>query len=380
MVIFLKRTFTSLVHAHAESAQKNETRLDPAAPTLPFRQFSLKFNLSSLLLCENSNLKKPAVERKMTIVEFGKTIFFALGGVSSFAYYVANTAEDVVNQEAKKKFANIVKNIRATPTFRHAFLTFTMMSDNYFGDKLLSLRAFAKSVLLSLAWIFLLTVFCVVVFPNYASWFTDRGINNLIIQHGIIFLVVVLVLDYLSVTVTRFIIRTYRPKNIVSLILLLALDLFLSIVIFYVGFSITKYYFVNQIFLEFCDSIRIWLNLDQLPLVLVTLEDLTSDMFMENKDGSTQIIGGLKTEVVYAFPEGIVFYSSLLTSIWLWFHTASYIALKIAIQTDFVKKSLLNIANIEQKPFKSLATIILLLYPVVCCVLIAIYWLVEIFR
>jgi len=114
-----------------------------------------------------------------------------------------------------------------------------------------------------------------------------------------------------------------------------------------------------------------WYRLDQLPVTLQLLNDFSQDMLIEKSKGIYDIKGGLKTEVVYAFPEGIAFYSSLLTSIWLWLHIISYVSFRLAIQTDALKSVLLQVVNIDGKPFSALATMIIIVYiPIsILCVL-----------
>ncbi len=111
-------------------------------------------------------------------------------------------------------------------------------------------------------------------------------------------------------------------------------------------------------------------------MMLKTLNALTSDMLQKQPDGSMLIKGGLNTEVAYAFPEGITFYSSLLTSIWLWLHTVSYACFKASLSFDKTKNRLLSI-NIDNKPFKSLATITLIIYAALIPILIIGYILFK---
>jgi hypothetical protein len=314
---------------------------------------------------------------ELSIGDFSWILIVGLGGLAAFVYYVSNLAEDGINSESKRKLQKIVKNFKSTPTFRHSFLTFTLASDVYFGESVVSLKSFGKSAVLSFFWVVIIAIVCVFLLPNYRSWFTESGISNLIFEYGLSLFIFVVILDFISVSSTRLIVRKSKPSGIVNLILILIIDLFISVSIFYIGFSSAKYLIVNPSWLGFNESLAVWLNLDQLPIMLQTLNDITADMLKKQADGTTSISGGLNTEITYAFPEGIAFYSSLLTSIWLWLHTLSYILFKGSLYFDKTKSWLLSFTNIDNKPFKSLATISLIVYIALVPLIIGGYILVK---
>ena len=317
---------------------------------------------------------------KLSFIAFSWLLIAGLGGLSVFVYNVASLADDAVNSESKKKIKNIVKNYKSTSTFRHSFLTFTLASDVYFGEKIISLKSFLRSLALSLGWMVVITLVCIFIFPKYRSWFSEEGIYNLILEYGLLLLLSVVILDFISVSLTRLIVKKSKPNGIIKLFFVLAFDLFFSILIFYIGFSFAKYFIVNPVWLGFDTSLLVWVNLDQLPILLNTLNDLTSDMLQRQSDGTILIKGGWETEVVYAFPEGIAFYSSLLTSIWLWLHTISYVLMKISLSFDSGKGKLMSFFDIEGKPFKSLGIIVLILYAVLVLIIIAFGFVVSWFR
>ncbi|RBB38206.1 hypothetical protein DPV79_19220 [Burkholderia reimsis] len=72
--------------------------------------------------------------------------------------------------------------------------------------------------------------------------------------------------------------------------------------------------------------------------------------------GQYKILNG-ETEVVYAFPEGLFFLSSLLTTVWIWLHLGSALLLKGAIKVDALKNRLVSLSNIGGKPFMSVVAI-----------------------
>ena len=309
----------------------------------------------------------------MSISDFSWIIIVGLGGVAAFVSSIAKLAEDGISEESKKKLQNIVRNYRATPTFRHSFLTFSLISDVYFGERIISFKSFIRSAILSAAWMALISIACIMLLPKYRSWFTEYGIVNLFFEYGLILIAFVIIFDFISVICTRIIVKKSKPSGFFKLALTLALDLLISVLIFYTGFSITKYIFIHPGWLDFKTSIATWVNLDQLPIMLKTLNDLTSDMLKRQPDGSILIEGGWNTEIAYAFPEGIAFYSSLLTSIWLWLHVISYACFKTSLSFDKTKNRFLSIVNIDNKPVASLAIIVLIVYAALIPILIIAY-------
>ncbi len=313
----------------------------------------------------------------MSIFEFSLLLIVGLGALATAVYRITSIAEDGISSEGKKKLQNIVKNYRATPTFRHSFLTFTMASDVFFGERIISLKAFIRSAILSIAWMFVISALCITLFPKYKSWFFDDGIAGVILEYGLVLVGAVIVLDYLSVSITRLIVKKSLPNSIISLGFTFTIDLLASILIFYFGFSVVKYIFVHPSWVGFNEAISIWINIDQLPILLKTLTDLSGDMLQKQTDGSFSINGGWKTEVMYAFPEGVTFYSSLLTSIWLWLHTISYVLFKWSLSFDKTKSRILLMTNIENKPFRSLGLITLIAYLALIPLLIIGYMIIT---
>lgn len=309
----------------------------------------------------------------MSIIDFSKLLLVGFGGVVAIAYYITHIAESGINQNAKTKLTNIVKNFKSTPTIRHSFITFAMLSDHVFGEKIFSVRALLISCLMSLLWILVLTVTCLLMFPTYTYWIEQANMFKVIVTSAIPILITVLFIDYISVSVTRLFIRNLKTKSFVILLFVLIADFTIAALLFYVGITGIKYLLINPVWLAMSESFTYWLNVDRLPVALKTLNDLTSDMLMKQPDGSMDIKGGLLTEVVYAFPEGVAFYSSLLTSIWLWIHIISYATFKFAVQTDVIKSTLLKIVNIDEKPFSALAVIIVILYIPISIILICLF-------
>jgi len=309
----------------------------------------------------------------LSILEFAKNLALGFGGLVAIAYYLTHIAESGINNEAKSKFINIVKNLKATPTIRHAFITFSMLSDYIFGTRLISLRSIAFSFLMSFFWIMVVAIFCIAMFPTYAVWIERMSVSTIIIHNAVLILLAVLIVDFISLCVTRLLLRALKIRSFLGLVTILLFDFTASVGIFYFGITAVKYMIVNPIWISLSDSIQYWYKFDGIPSAFKTLNDLSADMLVKKSDGTFEITGGLNTEIVYAFPEAIAFYSSLLSSIWLWLHVISYATYKAALKTDSLKNSLMKIVNINEKPFSGLAVIVAIMYIPISIVLIAIF-------
>jgi hypothetical protein len=188
-----------------------------------------------------------------------------------------------------------------------------------------------------------------------------------------LFLTAGVLIDFVSTAVTRGLIRwTLRNPKVPSLAVA-GVDVIFSGLWFYFTFSLAKALVLPPSpWPSIGSSFSTWLHLTALPIVLKTLNDLTADMLQPQADGTISIIGGLNTEIVYAFPEGILFFSSLLTSIWLWLYIAAYWFHVGAVRIDASKAWLLGISNIDAKPFKAIAILALVfIYPATVVLLLS---------
>lgn len=61
--------------------------------------------------------------------------------------------------------------------------------------------------------------------------------------------------------------------------------------------------------------------------------------------------------MVYAFPEGVFFISSLLTSVWLWLYIVAYGVAYLAVRVDRLKPLVLGYFNIQEKPLTVLSVL-----------------------
>lgn len=310
----------------------------------------------------------------MTVPQFIIIFVAAFGPAAGIAYYFANLGEDGINDEAKKKLVRRLKQFSISPSTRVAFEAFLFASDRFYGRRIFSLRALVRSAAFTFGWFLLILAVCTSQFSNYTSWLSTPGVSNLIWKYGVIFLSAGIFIDFASTAVTRYLIRWTLKKPKASPIIIASMDFIFSGLWFYLTFSLLKAIVLDSNWPSITGSFGIWVHLNELPIGLKTLNDLSEDMLQPQADGTISIIGGLNTEIIYAFPEGILFLSSLLTSIWLWFYIAAYWTHRVALRFDATKKWLLEISNIDAKPFKSIAILALVfIYPATVTFLVCLF-------
>lgn len=291
----------------------------------------------------------------MTVIDFAKMMGTSLFAVAAFSYYVAHIAEKGASETSKRRLTSKFKSLRLTPGARSAFSHFLFAADRYFGNSIFSWKALRRSVVLSLSWVLLILALCLYMYPNYRSWLGDRLMGHLILKSALWLLFASLLIDFLSVCVTRALVRWSLPRSKFVILGIAVADIAISIVLFYLLFNSAKLIVTPGSFPTPAASLSVWTNLQGLPVLLQTLNDLTSDMLRRLPDGTIKIVGGLNTEIVYAFPEGIVFFSSLLTSVWMWLYVTAYWVMITAVKIDRVKAFIEPHLNIEREPFFAIA-------------------------
>ncbi len=317
----------------------------------------------------------------MDFIVITLSVYGCIYAFSKFLKLVADLADKSVKPKYVKKFSNILKNQLLTPTLQHSFTSFNLFSEGLFGKKIFSFRALISSILLSIFWITLISIICIILSPDFRSWFTHQTFNKLILTSFLYLFPIILALDYFSITTTRTIIKKtcLKRRSLTTYLLIVFLDAFVSIIIFSTGLLTIKGIIyntpLNDIYAPI-NHILSWLNITQIESLMKPLEDLYK---IDNDNYGTKSGNGWSTKIVYALPEGIMFYSSLLTSIWLWIHTFGYFASKLAMKIDFIKNKWLSMCDIKNRTFHSLALLIIIALVLVSPLLIIFFSLLKIY-
>ncbi|WP_332776596.1 hypothetical protein [Polaromonas sp.] len=307
-----------------------------------------------------------------TTLSLAKVLFPALAGIAAFCYYMAHLAEKGSSELTKQQLRQLLLERKLLPAMRGAFVYFLRASDRYFGPKLFSWKALIRSVVLSIFWTTGVLAACIALYPNYSSWLGSNISRKLILQSAGVLLAASLVADYLCVCVTRAIARAAVGKGRLWLMSAVAIDLVASVLVFYFLFTAAKLLVhPGNGALGLLDSLRVWLNPAGLPIGIELLQPLSADMLVSRGGGNFDIKGGLLTEIVYAFPEPVLFLSSLLTSVWLWLYVLGYLILFAAVRLDRIGVSARKFLKVAEDPINSLALAIVIASAVLFAIILA---------
>ena len=239
---------------------------------------------------------------------FGPGTFIALLFLHLFWH-----AEDVVNPEVRKQFADFLLDTRAHPVSRDFTPIFVSLFDATFGLYPWTKTFLFRSVRISIiAFVTMMMVFFVVNDVNF----------NYILNYSwkILLLGIMLNLtpDYISLIESRLIFHHMRGKNLLKILILLLLDLILTSLIISLGFLVLVWYYRGHF----------WSAVQVLPKVL--LKGFTLDG-----------------------PEGIVIYTTYITSVWVWLYMISVLLMRAQGLLSPFRKLL----NIKMYPFRSLGLV-----------------------
>lgn len=189
---------------------------------------------------------------------------------------------------------------------------------------------------------------------TFESALFNKSFLGLVTDKFIYFFIICLFIDYISTCATRILFRTGINKSVKIKFYILFASIATSLTIFYLLFSTTKYYFTEGGFSD-PSIIRSWLNH---PFELQTMLKLLNDAhFVPKEDGTIELVN-FNTKVVYAFPEGIIFISSMLTSIWILITIMAQLLYKYAVGGDTIKRFFQKYAALNSKPILTLAVFI----------------------
>jgi hypothetical protein len=294
------------------------------------------------------------------------TVLGGLAGLAGFAYYVANIADEAMSKQAKHDLLQRLSKISLTRLARHSFAGFLVAADRWYGPRLFSVRALVRSAVMSSCWILLVSLI------NYKQTWTvielldpalldvmsgaeraavDVSRLDLRLMVGSVATVLpfILLIDYASTSLSRGLIRWSLGKGPRVILAMPVVDLVLSLIVFVAGYSLTLAAFGRLSIVDALSRSPDWLLASRAVGVIFDV-------------ASGPDIGRLNLAVA-TLPDTTFLYSSLLTSIWLWLYVASYSMLYVAVRVDRLRNLLLRVLDFGEKPFHSIAFILI----GVCC-------------
>ncbi|WP_124483336.1 hypothetical protein [Burkholderia cenocepacia] len=269
---------------------------------------------------------------------------------------------EIQTRRDKKRLVQIIQRFSFSDTFNHAFDTFGAYSNTFFGSSIFSWRAFIRSATISIVLLALLV--SISIYFGLRNGSLTRAIVTGPVVHSFMALVVVSVLiDYVSVSATRGLISIAREKSSGFKLFILFADFLLSAIIFFSIFVPVRLAMVGVPESELISwlrqpinfvvtEIKPWVHLTQIKIFLSVVRDVR---FSIGPNGVPVPIDPIDTVVSYAYPESAAFFSSMLTSVWLWLYLLAWLATCAATKLDVVKKFAVKHVDVRRAPLAALS-------------------------
>ncbi|MEE4998560.1 hypothetical protein V2K22_17595 [Pseudomonas alliivorans] len=263
--------------------------------------------------------------------------------------------EKVIRKDKLQKITENITKFRFSSGARKIFALWVYLNNAVFGKKIISLRAFLVSIILTNIWAAIFIVVFSVKYPMFREWVVNILYVRSLHWPALVIYASVLVLEFLSISLSRKIYRVALSRGNKIFGWSLLIDFFGSVLVYYVGLTLVKVVLLHQGTLSLFGALKTWLNPSNLTTLLMVVEDFDMSNFKPNGDGRFTTEIPLTTEVVYAFPEGVFFFTSLLTSVWLWGYIAAYGLAYACVRIDRLPPKLWNFLKIEEQPLLSLS-------------------------
>ncbi|NNA01881.1 hypothetical protein [Pseudomonas lundensis] len=263
--------------------------------------------------------------------------------------------EKVIRKDKLQRISENITKFKFSTGARKVFAVWVYLNNALFGKKLISWRAFFVSVILTNAWAGIFIIMFSWKYTEFHVWMKD--ILNVRSLHwpALVIYLSVMVIEFLSISLSRKIYRVALSKGNKIFGWALLIDFFGSVLVYYLGLTFVKMALLHQSTLSLFEALESWLNPRNLTTLLVVLEDFDMSNFKPDGHGRFTTETPLATEMVYAFPEGVFFFTSLLTSVWLWGYISAYGLAYACVRIDRLPPKLWSFLKIEEQPLLSLS-------------------------
>lgn len=270
---------------------------------------------------------------------------------------LCETFEKILRKEKLQRVVEKVMEVEFRVGARKILALWLHMNNAIFGYKILSWKALWVSFLLTNMWgAIFISVFCF-KYSLFRAWMMNIIELESLRWPALIVYFSVLVVEFLSISFTRKIYRVTLSDGKRTFAWALFLDIVGSVGLYYVGLTFAKLVLLHHTAMSPITSVEVWLDPNNLTTLLRVVEDFDMSNFKPDGEGHLTTSVPLSTEVVYAFPEGVFFFTSLLTSIWLWGYISAYSVAYACVRIDRFKPVLWRWVKIEEQPLLVLSVL-----------------------
>lgn len=258
--------------------------------------------------------------------------------------------DKILKKDKLQRIADGVMRVSFRVGARKILAIWVNINNSLFGYKLISWRAFGVSALLTNVWAMIFIGLFSLRYPAFREWLWNIITLSSLRWPALTTYASILVIEFLSICLTRKIYRATLSKGNKFFVWALLLDLLGSFFLYYIGLAFAKLAFLHHASLSPAASLAIWLDPNNLTMILRALNDFDISSFKPDGHGNFTSETPFSNEVVYAFPEGIFFVTSILTSIWLWGYIAAYSLAYVCVRIDKLQILLWRSFKIEEQP------------------------------
>jgi hypothetical protein len=271
-----------------------------------------------------------------------------------------NRVEEVASAESKNSFSEWLKNINAG-NLKYWSIHIINAFDAVFGKKHLSIRCFLFSSLASLICVSVIAFGYFSQNPEKIKLVFSNFISIPFLM--ILFLVLNLIPDYLSLLETRLVLSFIKnAENSMKITLWFLVNLFLTAILIFLTILI-----ISLLFLPFGRLVPFGNGFKfagQLFLQGLMFSTGTITIFNGPYVGSDFSASNINMNFSNDISLGIFFYSTFLTSAWILLFYLSGVISKVLNRSKSIFVWVINRLDIESKPFKSIGFMFILIVTV----------------
>ena len=260
-------------------------------------------------------------------------------------------ADDAFSEEFKEEIAlhllclDISITVKSWPNY------LASLFDNIFGEKHLSWKRFSRSCAASVIFYLLILMMCISISGVSAFLPWENNIEELLLS-SVLFIVVNLIADYLSLIETRMIIgEMCKYDHPITVILFIFIDIFLTLSIFTLSVLMASF---------------ILFAISKITHTIITpILSIFYYIF-----GRYYLEGIVKTLMFKDYlPISVATYTTFITSVWIWLYALSQMLIRLSARAEPLLETIKHILPIETRPFRSIGIISGF---IVCCL----YWII----
>lgn len=250
-----------------------------------------------------------------------------VGTTVALIWFLFEKAEETINPDVKKEISTWLLSLHERELPVRWITNFSTVFDSVFGEKHFTWKCFTRSSIASICAMIIMQLFWIFYDPEAAkAFFNKDNLSIFVVVQVILFITINIIPDYFSLLETRTILR-WMPDNQLSVITLLLIDLLFTTLIALLSLVATYSAYIIYVGGE----IKI------IDIVYI-------------KDSAIQF----KPFITSGYTPGVFFYTTFLTSIWIWLYIISGIIIKGSVALGSGWFTFVRVFDISDKPIRSL--------------------------